>query len=87
MKIILLLFFLSIFILPSKLINFKYSEIDASIIDVIWCGNSKEELFVLTDLNSVFKSEDKGFTWKKMNDIFNQKGAKELQSHENEVNL
>ena len=85
--IIFLLFHLSSLIKTISSLNFKYSEIDASIKDIIWCGTNREEVFALSEMNSVYKSEDKGLTWKKMNYIFNQKGAKELESHENMVNF
>lgn len=70
---------------PLGTLSFKYSEIDSSIIDIVWCGHRQEDIFALSELNSVYKSEDHGFTWKKLNDIFHSHAAKQLESDENEV--
>jgi hypothetical protein len=68
-------------------ITFQYSEIDSAVVDLIWCGNRNEDIFALSELNSVYKSEDRGFSWRRMNDIFHQNAAMQLESNENEVRL
>jgi hypothetical protein len=65
--------------------EFKLNEVDSTVSDIIWCGHSREVIFVLTDLNSVYKSENRGFSWTKLNDIFHQKATSELEPNENEV--
>lgn len=87
MKIFRLILFLILYLTICSLnsISFKYSEIDSGINDILWCGHNKEIIFALTELNSVYQSEDKGFSWKKINDIFHQKAIHELEPNENQV--
>jgi hypothetical protein len=72
-------------ILSSGKIDFKQYDIDANPKDLVWCGPNRETVFVLTELNSLYRSDDKGFSWKKMNDIMTNTGKQELEEHENEV--
>lgn len=69
----------------SGTVDLKLFEIDANVNDIIWCGNNQESILALTELSSVYKSEDHGFTWKKLNDIFQNTGKQELEENENEV--
>lgn len=66
-------------------VDFKLFEIDSNINDIIWCGHNQESILALTELSSVYKSDDHGFTWKKLNDIFQHTGKAELEENENEV--
>ncbi len=66
-------------------ISLKYSEIDSSINDILWCGHNKDIIFALTEFNSVYQSQDKGFSWKKINAIFHKKAINELEPNTNEV--
>ena len=66
-------------------VDFKMFDIDSNVNDIVWCGNSRETILVLTDLSSLYKSEDHGFTWKKLNDIFQHTGKQELEENDNEV--
>ena len=68
-------------------VDFKLFEIDSNINDMIWCGSNQDIILALTELSSVYKSDDHGFTWKKLNDIFQHTGKKELEENENEVKL
>lgn len=65
--------------------DFKLSEVDSAVNDVIWCGPSRDVIIVLTELNSIYKSEDKGFSWTKLNDAFHKQGITELEQNENEA--
>ncbi len=66
-------------------IDYKFAELDSTPVDLVWCGNSKEVVLVLTETNGLFRSDDKGFTWKKLNDVFVKTGTKELEENENEI--
>jgi len=66
-------------------VDFKLFEIDANVNDMIWCGHNQDSILALTELSSVYKSDDHGFTWKKLNDIFQHTGKAELEENENEV--
>ena len=62
----------------------KY-DLDSSPKDLVWCGPSAEYAIVLTEQNSVYRSDDKGMHWKKLNDIFTNTGKDELDENENEI--
>jgi hypothetical protein len=78
--------FMVISVYLAALPDFRLSEVDSAVNDVLWCGSSRDVIFVLTELNSVYKSEDKGFSWTKLNDAFHKQGIGELEKNENEVN-
>ena len=47
---------------------------------MIWCGNAKDTIFILTETSSVYKSTDKGFSWKNLNDEFSSTAELERES-------
>ena len=87
---ILLIFTLMLFLCISMMstagtVEYRQYDLDSSPKDLVWCGQNNDTVMVLTELNSVYKSEDKGFSWKKMNDIFTNTGKDQLEENENEV--
>ena len=84
--LIIALFFmlLSSFIF-SENIGLKRYEIDAPPKDLVWCGTSRETVLLLSENNSLYKSEDKGFNWKILNGILTSTGKNELEENESEV--
>ena len=86
------LFALCIFVLFSGLsslsqgnVELKRYEMDALVKEIVWCGNSFETVFAHTEINSLYRSDDKGFTWTKLNDIITTTGQKELEENEHEI--
>lgn len=75
------------FILTAGEVEHRRYDLDSVPKDMIWCGPSRETVLIITELDSLYKSEDKGFTWKKMNDILTNSGKEQLEENENEVNL
>lgn len=73
------------FSLCAGTVDQRQYDLDADAKDLVWCGPSRDIVFILTELNSLYKSEDKGFTWKKMNDIMSNSGKETLEENENEV--
>jgi len=69
----------------SGTVDFKSFDLDSVPKDIIWCGASSDAVLALTELSSVYRSDDKGFTWKKLNDIILSTGKNELEPNENEV--
>ncbi len=67
-------------------IEHRRYDLDSAPKDLVWCGPNRETVLLLTELDSLYKSEDKGFTWKKMNDILTNTGKEQLEENENEVN-
>jgi hypothetical protein len=66
-------------------IDHKQYDLDSPPKELVWCGVSRESVLLLTEKDSLYRSEDKGFTWKKMNDIMTNTGKDQLEENENEV--
>lgn len=74
------------YILSAGTIDTKKFNLDASPRDLIWCGNSRETVLLLTENNSLYRSDDKGFNWRMLNSILTSTGKDQLDENENEVN-
>jgi hypothetical protein len=69
----------------SGTIDFKQYDIDAQPVDLVWCGTNRDTVFIVSELNSLYRSDDRGFSWKKLNDILTNTGKNELDENDNEV--
>jgi len=81
--------FLVLLILPfynSGNIDFRINYIDSIVNNIVWCGNNNESILILTEISSVYKSDDKGFSWKLLNEVIVKTGKNELLEDENQVN-
>jgi hypothetical protein len=47
-------------------VDFNKYELDSAVGDMMWCGKDNEVTLVLTGKGSVYRSRDRGFTWKKL---------------------
>jgi len=86
MKLYLLIF--KIFLIRTYLsssIDYKFNELDSTPVNLVWCGVSKEIVLVLTEQNSLYRSDDKGFSWNKLNDVLIRTGTSELDKDENVI--
>lgn len=59
-------------------VSFNIFEIDNKLIDILWCGNTNEVILVQTDSGTVYRSRDKGDSWKKLHSMMKQTGASVL---------
>lgn len=50
-------------------VKFQIFEVDDEIQDILWCGKSNEVIFVQTELGTIYRSRDKGDSWKKLDDL------------------
>lgn len=66
-------------------VDYKSFDLDSAPRDLVWCGSTRDTVFVLTETNSLYKSEDKGFSWKKLNDIMNHTGKEQLDPDDSEI--
>ncbi|MCQ2817742.1 MAG: hypothetical protein MJ252_10800 [archaeon] len=85
-KNIKIFFFFSLFsFIISKEVSHKLFQMDSVPDNIIWCGPSKRDIFVLTQTNSVYKSSDKGFSWKNLTPTFMEKATQELGKEEGKI--
>ena len=66
-------------------VDFKLTDLDSPPLDLVWCGSGHETVLVLTETNSLYRSDDKGFSFKKLNDVLIHTGKQELEENENEI--
>ena len=53
---------------------FEMFEIDSPLIDIMWCGNTNEVILVQTEKGTVYRSRDRGDSWKKLHSIMQKTG-------------
>ncbi len=70
----------------SGVIDKEVTIIDGKIKDVQWCGTNKEVIFLTTTENILYKSIDKGITWRNLNPLFKRLGYMEM-TQQSEVNI
>jgi photosystem II stability/assembly factor-like uncharacterized protein len=49
-------------------------EIDSRLTDIMWCGNTNEVILVQTQQGTIYRSRDKGDSWKKLHSMMTQSG-------------
>ena len=55
-------------------VSFQIFEIDSPLIDIMWCGNTNEVVLVKTEAGTVYRSRDRGDSWKKLHSAMHQTG-------------
>lgn len=55
-------------------VDFNKYDIDSEVKDILWCGQNNEAIIVLTSKGTVYRSRDKGSSWKKLQSILNKSG-------------
>ena len=83
---IFLILFSCVFSFSGNVSTKKY-DIDAAPKDLVWCGTSRETVLLLSENNSLYRSDDKGFNWRLLNGILTSTGKEQLDENENEVKI
>jgi Ni/Co efflux regulator RcnB len=47
-------------------IDYNRYDLDTPVSDMMWCGTSNEVILVLTESGTVYRSRDRGATWRKL---------------------
>lgn len=55
-------------------VSFELFEIDSPLLDIMWCGNTNEVILVQTEKGTVYRSRDRGDSWKKLHSIMQKTG-------------
>ena len=58
----------------SDKVSFQIFEIDGPLQDIMWCGNTNEVILVQTEAGTIYRSRDRGDSWKKLHSIMHQTG-------------
>jgi hypothetical protein len=82
----LLLYFGSLSYILCLTPDLKTSELDSSPVELIYCGAGRDNILIITETSSLYVSNNKGFSFKKLNDIITHTGKETLEENENEVN-
>ena len=61
-------------------VKFQTFEIDESLIDIMWCGQSNEVILVQTAAGTIYRSRDAGESWSKLHSMMRQAGQSVLES-------
>lgn len=80
--------YITLFIIQKMLsgsVDYKSYDLDSTPKDLVWCGSTRDTVFVLTETSSLYRSDDKGFSWKKLNDIMTHTGQEQLEENDNEI--
>jgi len=66
-------------------VSFNIFEIDNKLIDILWCGNTNEVILVQTDSGTIYRSRDKGDSWKKLHSMMKQSGSAVLDEGQDSI--
>jgi photosystem II stability/assembly factor-like uncharacterized protein len=58
----------------SDKVNFQIFEIDSPLSDIMWCGNTNEVILVQTEKGTIYRSRDRGDSWKKLHSLMHSTG-------------
>lgn len=60
-------------------VKFQIFEIDSPLKDIMWCGNTNEVILVQSYSGTVYRSRDRGESWKKLHSQMHQTGSSVLE--------
>jgi len=56
-------------------VDYSKYDLDGLVTDMMWCGSSNEVILVLTDPGTVYRSRDRGASWKKLQSMMTSVGT------------
>lgn len=63
------LLFASVYAVNSDKVSFQAFEIDSPLSDIMWCGNTNEVILVQSEMGTIYRSRDRGDSWKKLHSM------------------
>jgi len=66
-------------------VSFQIFEIDGPLQDIMWCGNTNEVILVQTDAGTIYRSRDRGDSWKKLHSYMHQTGMNVLDDGQTDI--
>jgi photosystem II stability/assembly factor-like uncharacterized protein len=58
---------------PDK-VESQIFEIDSPLTDIMWCGSTNDVILVQSKEGTIYRSRDRGESWKKLHSIMTQTG-------------
>jgi photosystem II stability/assembly factor-like uncharacterized protein len=55
-------------------VNYNKYELDGTVKDLMWCGANNDAILVLTQKGTIYRSRDRGYSWKKLQAIISKAG-------------
>jgi hypothetical protein len=49
-------------------------EMDSQVRDIMWCGNTNEAILLLSEKGTIYRSRDRGSSWRKLGNILKKTG-------------
>ena len=59
----------------SQAVDFQTFELDGEVRNLLWCGNNDEIILLQTSDGGVYRSRDRGSSWKRLKALFNKHGG------------
>jgi hypothetical protein len=59
----------------SDFVDYQTFELDGEIVDMMWCGQNDETILVQTGDGSIYRSRDRGNTWKRLKSLMQKQGS------------
>ena len=50
-------------------VSFQIFEIDSPLLNILWCGQTNDVILVQTEAGTIYRSRDRGDSWKKLQSI------------------
>lgn len=66
-------------------VKFQIFEIDSPLKDIMWCGNTNEVILVQSYSGTVYRSRDRGESWKKLHSQMHQTGSSVLEESQTDI--
>lgn len=60
-------------------------EIDSALVDIMWCGNTNEVILVQSTRGTIYRSRDRGDSWKKLHSLMLKTGASVIEEGEQDI--
>jgi photosystem II stability/assembly factor-like uncharacterized protein len=66
-------------------VNFQIFEIDSPLTDIMWCGNTNDVILVQSEAGTIYRSRDRGDSWKKLHSIMTQTGMSVMDDGQSDI--
>lgn len=69
----------------SDKVSFQIFEIDSPLLDIMWCGPTNEVILVQSEAGTIYRSRDRGDSWKKLHSIMHQTGLSVIDEGQTDI--